>query len=44
MQTYYPLPKPTDEIQFRGTVLSNKNLTNQDLTRITNMVNNAKVA
>lgn len=43
MQTYYPLPKTSDKVKFKGTVLSNKNITNDDLTDITNMVNNAKV-
>ena len=43
MQTYYPLPKASDKVKFKGTVLSNKNITNDDLTDITNMVNNAKV-
>lgn len=44
MQTYYPLPKIDDVAKFKGTVLSNRRLTNDDLTKITNMVNNAKIA
>ncbi len=43
MQKYYPIPNSSDSVQFKGTVLSNKSLTNKDLTDITNMVNNAKI-
>lgn len=44
IQTYYPVLNNTDNnnVNFKGTVLSNKKLTNDDLTAITNMVNNAK--
>lgn len=41
-ETYYPLAKPEDEVQYKGTPLTY--FSKDQLTSLTNMINNIKVA